>query len=383
MYLTEEHRAIRNMVRDFARKEIAPIAAEIDRSGAFPHETIRKLGELGLMGIPFPEEYGGAGLDYMSYALVVEELAKVDASHALTLLTHTSNSLSPIWDFGNEEQKRKYITPCARGEKLAAYCLTEPNAGSDAKAIESSAVDKGDHFVLNGTKVFITNGSVADVFVVLARTDPEKGTKGITMFVLEKGMKGLKAGKKEDKMGWRASDTSEVIFEDVRVPKENVLGERGQGFAQAMKQLAGGRISIAALSLGIAEGAFEEALKYSQQREQFGQPIANFQAVQHMLADMGTGIACGKHLTYTAARLRDEKKDIMTAAAMAKLFCSELAMKATLDAVQIHGGYGYTKDYAVERYMRDAKACTIGEGTSEIQRIIIARQLLKGDFGWE
>jgi butyryl-CoA dehydrogenase len=371
------------MVRDFARKEIAPIAAEIDRSGAFPHETIRKLGELGLMGIPFPEEYGGAGLDYMSYALVVEELAKVDASHALTLLTHTSNSLSPIWDFGNEEQKRKYITPCARGEKLAAYCLTEPNAGSDAKAIESSAVDKGDHFVLNGTKVFITNGSVADVYVVLARTDPEKGTKGITMFVLEKGMKGLKAGKKEDKMGWRASDTSEVIFEDVQVPKEHVLGERGQGFAQAMKQLAGGRISIAALSLGIAEGAFEEALKYSQQREQFGQPIASFQAVQHMLADMGTGIACGKHLTYTAARLRDEKKDITTAAAMAKLFCSELAMKATLDAVQIHGGYGYTKDYAVERYMRDAKACTIGEGTSEIQRIIIARQLLKGDFGWE
>ncbi len=383
MHLTEEHLAIRSMVRDFARQEIAPIAHDIDKSGEFPHATVRKLGELGLMGIPFPEEYGGAGLDYMSYALVVEEIAKVDASHAVTLLTHTSNALSPIWDFGSEEQKRKYLVPCAKGEKLAAYCLTEPNAGSDAKAIRTTATPDGDRFVLNGSKVFITNGSVADVFVVVARTDPSEGTRGITMFVLEKGMKGLKAGKKEDKMGWRASDTSEVIFEDVVVPKENILGERGQGFAQAMKQLAGGRISIAALSLGVAEGAFAEALKYAKEREQFGQPIASFQAVQAMLADMGTGIACGKHLTYHAARLRDRKQDITTAAAMAKLFCSELAMKTTLDAVQIHGGYGYTKEYPVERYMRDAKACTIGEGTSEIQRIIIARQLLKEQWAWE
>ena len=376
--LTEEQLSIQKMVRDFARKEIGPIAAELDQKGEFPHETVRQLGELGLLGVPFPEEYGGAGLDHLSYILAVEELAKVDASHSVTVLTHTTNTLGPIYEFGTEEQKQKFLVPAAQGKKLAAYCLTEPNAGSDAKSIETTAIWDGSHYVMNGTKVFITNGSVAEVFVVVARTDPEQGTKGISMFVLEKGMEGLRAGKKEDKMGWRASDTSEVIFENVRVPKENLLGEEGKGFAQAMHQLAQGRICIAALSLGVAEGAFEESLKYSQQREQFGKPIAAFQAVQFMLTDMAVGIANGKHLTYHAARLRDQGRDVTTEAAMAKLYCSELAMKATTDAVQIHGGYGYTKEYAVERYMRDAKVCTIGEGTSEIQRMIIARQFIKG-----
>lgn len=382
MDLTQEQLSIQKMVRDFARKEIAPHSHEYDQKGEFPWPLIRKAADLGLLGVPFPEEYDGAGLDYMSYALVIEEISKVDSSVGITILTHTSNSMNPIWEFGTEEQKKKWIPPLARGEKLAAYCLTEPNAGSDARALETTAIDEGDHFLMNGSKVFITNGSVADVYVVVARTDPELGTKGISMFVLEKGMDGFRPGKKEDKMGWRASDTTEVIFENVKVPKENLLGVRGKGFYQAMKQLAAGRFSVAALSLGIAEGAFEEALKYSQQREQFGKPICEFQAVQAKLADMGVGIACGKHLTYRAARLRDRGEDVTTAAAMAKLYCSELAMQATLEAVQIHGGYGITKEYAVERFMRDAKACTIGEGTSEIQRIIIAKQMLKGAFDW-
>ncbi|MFH1277174.1 MAG: acyl-CoA dehydrogenase [Candidatus Eisenbacteria bacterium] len=382
MDLTQEQLSIQKMVRDFARKEIAPRSAEYDQKGEFPYDLIRKAADLGLLGVPFPEEYDGAGLDYMSYALVIEEISKVDSSVGITILTHTSNSMNPIWEFGTEEQRKKYIPPLARGEKIAAYCLTEPNAGSDARALETTAIEEGDHFVMNGSKVFITNGSVAETYVVVARTDPELGTKGISMFILEKGMEGLRPGKKEDKMGWRASDTTEVIFENVKVPKENLLGARGRGFYQAMKQLAAGRFSVAALSLGIAEGAFEEALKYSKQREQFGKPICEFQAVQAKLADMAVGIACGKHLTYRAARLRDRGEDVTTAAAMAKLYCSELAMENTTEAVQIHGAYGITKDYPVERFMRDAKACTIGEGTSEIQRIIIAKQMVKGAFDW-
>lgn len=382
MELTQEQLSIQKMVREFARKEIAPKSREWDQKGEFPHEIIRKAADLGLMGVPFPEEYDGAGLDYMSYALVIEEISKVDSSVGITILTHTSNSMNPIYEFGTEEQKKKYLPPLARGEKLAAYCLTEPNAGSDARALETTAIEEGDHFVMNGSKVFITNGSVADTYVVVARTDPELGTKGISMLILEKGMEGFRPGKKEDKMGWRASDTTEVIFENVKVPKANLLGKRGEGFYQAMKQLAAGRFSVAALSLGIAEGAFEEALKYSKVRVQFGKPICEFQAVQAKLADMGVGIACGKALTYRAAQLRDRGEDVTTVAAMAKLFCSELAMQTTLEAVQIHGGYGVTKEYPVERFMRDAKACTIGEGTSEIQRIIIAKQMLKGAFDW-
>ncbi len=378
MDLTQDQIALRKAVRDFARKEIAPIAHEFDLKGEFPFETVKKLGELGLMGIPFPEKWGGAGFDYLSYAIAVEELARVDASHSVTVVTHTSNALGPVYDFGNDEQKEKYLKPGASGEKIAAYCLTEPNAGSDAASLQTTAVEEGDHFVLNGTKMFVTNGSVADIFVVVARSEPDtKGPEGISMFILEKGMEGLRPGKKEDKMGWRASDTSEVILEDVRVPKENLLGVRGEGFRQAKAQLANGRICIAALALGIAEGAFEESLKYSQQREQFGHAISRFQGVQYMLADMAVGISCGKHLVYEAARRRDRGENLVAAASMAKLYCSEMAMKSTVDAVQIHGGYGYTKEYPVERYMRDAKVCAIGEGTSEIQRLIIARQGLR------
>lgn len=378
MDFTEDQIALRKAVRDFARNEIAPIAHEIDVAAEFPYETVQKLGELGLMGIPFPEEYGGAGFDYLSYAIAVEEIARVCASHAVTVVTHTSNALGPIYDFGNEEQKKKYLTAGASGRQIAAYCLTEPNAGSDAASLETTAVEDGDHFVLNGTKVFVTNGAVADIIVVVARSEPDtKGPAGISMFICEKGMEGLRAGKKEDKMGWRASDTSEVILENVRVPRKNLLGVRGEGFTQAKSQLANGRICIAALALGIAEGALEESMKYSMQREQFGKPISHFQGVQYLLADMAVGISAGKHLVYQAATLRDRGENLVAAASMAKLYCSEMAMKSTVDAVQVHGGYGYTKEYPVERYMRDAKVCAIGEGTSEIQRMIIARQALK------
>lgn len=378
MDFTEDQIALRKAVREFARNEIAPIAHEIDVAGTFPHDTVKKLGELGLMGIPFPEEYEGAGFDYLSYSIAVEELARVCASHSVTVVTHTSNALGPIYDFGNEEQKKKYLAEGASGRKIAAYCLTEPNAGSDAASLETTAAEDGDHFVLNGTKMFVTNGAVADIYVIVARSEPDtKGPTGISMFICEKGMEGLRPGKKEDKMGWRASDTSEVILENVRVRKENLLGVRGKGFDQAKSQLANGRICIAALALGIAEGAFDEALKYSQQREQFGKPISHFQGVQYLLADMAVGISAGKHLVYEAATLRDRGENLVAAASMAKLYCSEMAMKATVDAVQVHGGYGYTKEYPVERYMRDAKVCAIGEGTSEIQRMIIARQSLK------
>ncbi len=378
MDFTEDQIALRKAVRDFARKEIAPIAHEIDLAGEFPHDSVKKLGEMGLMGIPFPEKYSGAGFDYLAYTVAVEEIARVCASHAVTVVTHTSNALGPIYDFGNEEQKMKFLAPGASGQKIAAYCLTEPNAGSDAASLETTAVEEGDHFVLNGTKVFVTNGAVAEIFVIVARSERDtKGPKGISMFILEAGMEGLRPGKKEDKMGWRASDTSEVILENVRVPKENLLGVRGEGFTQVKSQLANGRICIAALALGIAEGAFDESMKYAQQREQFGKPISHFQGVQYLLSDMAVGISAGKHLVYEAARLRDRGENLVAAASMAKLYCSEMAMKTTIDAVQVHGGYGYTKEYPVERYMRDAKVCAIGEGTSEIQRMIIARQALK------
>ncbi len=378
MNLDQEHKTIRKMVRDFALKEVAPYAHELDQKAEFPWGPVKKLAELGLMGVPYPEEYGGAGFDYLSYSIVVEELARIDASTAVTVVTHTSNALSPIYDFGNEEQKKNYLADGASGKKIAAYCLTEPDSGSDAASLRTSAVEEGDHFVLNGTKMFVTNGSVADIYVVVARSERDtKGPEGISMFILEKGMEGLRPGKKEDKMGWRSSDTSEVILENVRVPKENLLGVRGLGFKQAKQQLANGRICIAALSLGIAEGALDESVKYAKQREQFGQPIANFQLVQAMIADMATGVTAGKHLVYEAARCRDRGDTYVAEASIAKLYCSELAMKSTIDAVQIHGGYGYTKEYAVERFMRDAKVCAIGEGTSEIQRIIIAKQVLK------
>ena len=375
--LTSEQRLLVETVREFARARIAPIAAAHDESGEFPWETVREMAELGLFGVPFPEEYGGAGADALSLALVVEELARVDASHSITVGAHTSLSASPIHDFGTPEQKERFLTPMARGEKLGAFGLTEATSGSDAANMSTRAVKDGDGWVLNGTKVFITNTGVAGTYVVAAVTDPKAGSKGISMFIVEKGTEGLRPGKKEDKLGWRASDTRELILEDVRVPADQLLGEEGRGFQQCLHTLTGGRIGIAAHALGIAEGAFDASRDYALDREQFGRPIAQFQAIQFKLSDMATGIESVRLLTHKAALLKYACRDYRLAAAQAKLFCSELAMWTTIDAVQIHGGNGYTRDYPVERMMRDAKVTEIGEGTSEIQRMIIARQVLE------
>jgi alkylation response protein AidB-like acyl-CoA dehydrogenase len=397
LYFTEQHLATREMVREFARDEVAPVAAKCDADAKFPWENIRKMGELGLLGVPWPEELGGAGLDLISYTMVIHELAKVDASHGLTVSAHTTLGTSPIVKFGTPEQQRRYVPLLASGKVMGGFGLTEPEAGSDAGGTKSTAVRHGSCYLLNGVKRFITHGSVGEIFVVTAVTDRSQGTHGISSFILTKptsdlesaravgvghepslpAMKGFRAGKKEDKLGWRASDTAELIMDDVEVPEENRLGAEGQGFANFMKTLDNGRIGIGALSLGIAEGAFEQALQYTTVRRQFGHPIAHFQGVQFQLSDMATEIEAGKHLVYHAAWLAQNGQPFTKEAAMAKLFCSELAMRATIAAVQLHGGYGYTKDYPVERFMRDAKICEIGEGTSEIQRIVIARQLLK------
>jgi alkylation response protein AidB-like acyl-CoA dehydrogenase len=397
LYFSEQHLATREMVRQFARDEVAPIAAKLDAEAKFPWENIRKMGELGLLGVPWPEELGGAGLDLISFMIVIHELAKVDASHGLTVSAHTTLGTSPIVRFGTDAQKRRYVPFLASGRVLGGFGLTEPDAGSDAGGTRSTAVRKNGCYVLNGVKRFITHGGVGEIFVVTAVTDPSKGTRGISSFILTKptndpaaaaavgvghepslpAMRGFRAGKKEDKLGWRASDTCELIMEDVEVPVENLLGAEGDGFVNFMRTLDNGRIGIAALSVGIAEGAFEEALRYTTVRKQFGQPIAHFQGVQFQLSDMATEIEAGKHLVYHAAWLAQHGRPFGKEAAMAKLFCSELAMRATITAVQLHGGYGYTKDYPVERFMRDAKVCEIGEGTSEIQRIVIARSLLK------
>ena len=397
LYFSEQHLATREMVRQFARDEVAPIAAKYDAEGKFPWESIRKMGELGLLGVPWPEELGGAGLDLISYMIVIHELGKVDASHALTISAHTTLGTSPIVRFGTPEQKRRYVPLLATGRVMGGFGLTEPEAGSDAGGTRTTAVRRNGCYVLNGVKRFITHGSVGEIFVVTAVTDRSQGTKGISSFILTKptndldetkavgvghepslpAMKGFRAGKKEDKLGWRASDTAELIMEDVEVPAENMLGDEGRGFVNFMKTLDNGRVGIAALSLGIAEGAFEQALQYTSVRKQVGQPVANFQGVQFRLSDMATEIEAGKHLMYHAAWLAQNGRPFSKEAAMAKLFCSELAMRATIGAVQLHGGYGYTKDYPVERFMRDAKICEIGEGTSEIQRIVIARHLLK------
>ena len=396
-YFTEQHLAVREMVREFARSEVAPVAAKYDAEAKFPWENIRRMGELGLLGVPWSEELGGAGLDTTAYMIAIHELAKVDASHGLTVSAHTTLGTSPIVHFGTPAQKARYVPLLASGRVMGGFGLTEPEAGSDAGGTRTTAVRRNGSYVLNGTKRFITHGGVGEIFVITAVTDPSKGTKGISSFILTKhtndeagtraagvghepslpAMKGFRAGKKEDKLGWRASDTCELVMEDVEVPAENLLGEEGQGFVNFMRTLDSGRIGIAALSLGIAEGAFEEALSYAGVRKQFGQPIASFQGVSFQLADMATEIEAGKHLVYHAAWLAQNGKPYGKEAAMAKLYCSELAMRATIKAVQIHGGYGYTKDYPVERMMRDAKICEIGEGTSEIQRIVIARHLLR------
>jgi alkylation response protein AidB-like acyl-CoA dehydrogenase len=396
LYFTEHHHQVREMVREFSRDHIAPVAAELDRTSTFPWENIKAMGELGLLGVPWSEELGGAGMDQLSYYITIHEMAKVDASHALTISAHTNLGTSPIVEFGTEEQKRRYVPLLASGQVLGGFGLTEPGAGSDAGGTATSAVDKGDHYLLNGSKIFITHAGVGEVFVVTARTEPGRGNKGITSFIVTKDTvdletcrklgvghapdlpktKGVRAGKKQEKMGWRASDTREMVFEDAVVPKENLLGKLGYGFVNFLKTLDAGRIGIAALSLGIAEGAYEEALRYAGIRKQFGRPIGSFQAVSFQLADMALEIEAGTHLLYHAAWLKQNGRPFKKEAAMAKLYCSELAMRTTTKAVQIFGGYGYTTEYPVERMMRDAKVCEIGEGTSEIQRIVIGRQIL-------
>jgi alkylation response protein AidB-like acyl-CoA dehydrogenase len=397
LYFSEQQLAVRDMVREFGREEVAPTAARYDASQDFPWENVAKMAELGLLGVPWPESLGGAGLDYISYIIAIHEMSKVDASHGITISAHTTLGTSPIMNFGTDAQRERYVPLLAAGKVIGGFGLTEHNAGSDSAATRSTAVRKNGHYVLNGSKVFITHGGVGEIFIVTARTDQSQGSRGISSFILTKhttdiekvrdlpighepsleNMKGFRAGKKEDKLGWRASDTRELIFEDVEVPAENLLGAEGQGFVNFMRTLDSGRIGLAALSLGIAEGAFEQALSYAGTRKQFGATISTFQGVQFKLSDMATEIEAGKHLLYHAAWLAQRGQPFTREAAMAKLFCSELAMRATIEAVQIHGGYGYTKDYPVERMMRDAKICEIGEGTSEIQRIVIARSLLK------
>jgi len=397
LYFTEQHLAVREMVRTFAREEVAPIAAKYDASAEFPWESIKKMGELGLLGVPWPEAYGGSGLDLLSYMIVICELAKVDASHGLTVSAHTTLGTLPIFRFGTEEQKRRYVPLLASGKVLGGFGLTEEGAGSDAAGTRTTAVRRGGCYVLNGSKRFITHGGVGEIFVVTAVTTPGKGTDGISSFILTKRnddldkaapfgigsdptlpqMAGFRSGKKEDKLGWRASDTRELIMQDVEVPAEQLLGVEGEGFKQFMRTLDAGRIGIGALSLGIAEGAYEQALKYANVRKQFGQAIYSFQGVQFQLADMATEIEAAKHLVFHAAWMSQRGKSVTKAAAMAKLYASELAMRTTIAAIQVHGGYGYTKEYPVERMMRDAKICEIGEGTSEIQRLVIARELVK------
>ena len=396
LYFTDQQFQVRDMVREFAREHVQPVAKELDRNSEFPWENIKRMGELGLLGVPWSEELGGAGLDQLSYYVTIHEMAKVDASHALTISAHTNLGTSPIVDFGTEEQRRKYVPLLASGQVLGGFGLTEPGAGSDAGGTASMAEDRGDHWVLNGSKVFITHAGVGEIFSVTARTEPGIGNKGISSFIVTKDTvdlercvelgvghapdlaktPGVRAGKKEEKMGWRASDTRELIFENAVVPKENLLGEVGKGFVNFLKTLDAGRIGIAALSLGIAEGAYEAALEYAGHRKQFGRYIGSFQGVHFQLADMALEIEAGTHLLYHAAWLKQNGKPFKKEAAMAKLFCSELAMRATTKAVQIFGGYGYTTDYPVERMMRDAKVCEIGEGTSEIQRMVIARHIL-------
>ncbi len=399
LYFTEQHLQVRDMVRDFAHRVVKPTARRYDLESKFPWDNVKQMADLGLFGIPWPEQLGGSGMDYLSYIIVIHELAKVDASHAITVSAHTTLGTSPIVDFGTEEQKRTYVPLLAAGKVLGGFGLTEPGAGSDAGGTKTIAVAKGDHYVLSGSKIFITHAGVGEIFVVTARTDSSaKKTHGITAFIVTKDTcdldeaarvgighdpglpkcPGVQAAKKEDKLGWRASDTRELVFQDAVVPKENVLGPVNDGFRQFLHTLDGGRIGLGALALGLAEGALEECLRYTATRKQFGKPVASFQGVHFALADMATEIEAATHLVYHAAWLKQNGRPFKQAAAMAKLYASELCMRVTTKAVQLHGGYGYTTEYPVERMMRDAKICEIGEGTSEIQRIVIARQMLGG-----
>ena len=400
-YLNDDHRALIKKVRSFAEEAIVPAARELDAESRFPWENVRAMGELGLLGVPIPEEYGGMGKDPLSYLLVVENLARYDASHAITVSAHTTLGTTPILNFGNKEQRERYLPLLARGEVLGGFGLTEAGAGSDSAASRTRAVRENGHWRLNGAKLFITHAGVGEIFTVTAVTDPDAASRGITSFVVTKpttdperarevGMgsaeslgyiEGVQAGKKEDKMGWRASDTRELLLEDALVPDENRLGPEGQGFSNFMKTLDSGRVGIAALSLGLAEGALETALEYTNQRAQFGRKIYDFQPVKFRLAELATEIEAARHLTYHAAWLMEKGRPFTKEAAMAKLFASELSMKATIQAVQVMGGAGYTDEYPVERMLRDAKVCEIGEGTSEIQKIVIGRHLVREAFG--
>lgn len=375
--LSEEHEMIRKMVRDFAKNEVAPTAAERDEEERFDKELFDKMAELGLTGIPWPEEYGGIGSDYVAYCIAVEELSRVCASTGVTLSAHTSLASWPIYKFGTEEQKQCYLRPLATGEKIGAYGLTEPGSGSDSGAMRTTARRDGDDYILNGSKIFITNGGIADTYVVFALTDPEKKQRGTTAFIVEKDFNGFSVGKKEKKLGIRSSPTTEIIFEECRVPMENRLGEEGEGFKIAMMTLDGGRNGIAAQAVGIAQGALDAATDYAKERVQFGKPISAQQGVGFKLADMATSVEAARLLTYQAAWLESKGLPYGKESAMSKLFAGDAAMRVTTDAVQIFGGYGYTKDYPVERFMRDAKITQIYEGTQEIQRLVISRMLTK------
>ncbi len=375
--LTEDQESLRKEIRQFAAREIAPHVMEWDEASEFPAAVVKKLGAMGLLGVIFPPEYGGSGMGYVDYVLAIEELSAVDGSIGIIVAAHNSLGTNHIFLAGNEAQKKKYVTKLASGEWLGAWGLTEPGSGSDAGGARTTAVRKGDKYVLNGNKTFITNGSYADTAVVIAVTDKSKGTHGLSAFVVEKGTKGFRPGKKENKMGLRASDTSELIFEDCEIPAENLLGVEGEGFVDAMRVLDGGRISIAALALGIGRGALDAATKYVKERRQFGKAIAEFQGIQWKLADMATELDAARLLTQRAAVLKDAGRTVTRESAMAKLFASEVAVRICDEAVQLFGGYGFIKDYPAEKYYRDVKLCTIGEGTSEIQRMVIAREILK------
>jgi len=374
-FLSDEHHAIRDMVRDFATREIAPRAAEVDRNARFPEETFKELGKLDLLGLLVPSEYGGAGADYRSYAIAVEEIGRACGSTGLSYAAHCSLGTNPIKLFGTEEQKKKWLPKLASGEYIGCWALTEPGTGSDAAAQKTTARRDGDHWVLNGTKQFITNGTHADVAIIMAMTDPDKGRKGISAFVVEKGTAGFYVSKVEKKLGMRGSPTSSLTMENCRIPAGNILGEPGEGYRQALMTLEGGRISIGALALGIAQAAFDAALTYAKQREAFGQPIGKFQFIQGYLADMSTQINAARLLIYHAAWMKDQGKRVTLEGSQAKLYASEMATRVCNLCIQIHGGYGYVEDFPAERFLRDAKLCEIGEGTSEIQRLLIARQL--------
>ncbi|MEA3342470.1 MAG: acyl-CoA dehydrogenase [Chloroflexota bacterium] len=375
---TEEQEMIRRMVREFAEKEIAPRAEEIDATDQFPDDLFRRMGELGIIGLPFPEEYGGSGLGYTSLVIALEEIARVSGSMAITLDAQTSLFCEPVYLFGSEEQKRKYLIPAARGEKIGAFGLTEPQAGSDAGATRTRAVrdEETGEWVIDGQKNFITNGSIADFVIVTAKTDPDAGTRGISAFIVEKDTPGFALGRDEEKMGLRGSVTSELFFENCRIPSENLVGAENAGFKQFLTTLDAGRVAIAAMAVGLAQGAFERSVAYAQEREQFGRPIAKFQAIQWMIADMATEIDAARLLVNRAAWLREQGEKFSQEAAMAKLFSTEMSERVCHKAIQIHGGYGYVREYEVERMYRDQRLCQIGEGTNQIQRLVIARRVL-------